>query len=470
MKRSVRTEILAMFIAMGVLILVMLWLNVMAFQVVEEQEHSIEADFKAYYEAAQSGDEAKMQEIKEDMDFWFGKMTTKIDGTIVFDVILVVVVAFVIVVNVITINKLVVNPARKASRQLKNITDKIENMEGDLTERINIKSNNEIGQLANGINAFMEQLQILMRRIKDESENLDKSTAEIIVQVSESNENVANTSAAMEELSASMEEVSATLDQIVTGSNGVYEDVQNMSQKADDGVSLVDEIHIRANEMYKKTVEGKDATTNLVAHIKENVDTAVEESKNVSKIDELTGDILDIASQTNLLALNASIEAARAGEAGKGFAVVAEQIRVLADGSKETANNIQAISGLVTEAVTKLAKSAEDMMTFIDKNVIKDYEGFVEIFSQYQRDADSMNEILVNFAENAAGMQQTMENINKGIGEISITVEESAKGVSNVAEHAVSLVSAMDMINTEVKGNKEISNSLSGEVKRFKAL
>ncbi len=274
----------------------------------------------------------------------------------------------------------------------------------------------------------------------------------------------------MEELSASMEEVSATLDQIVSSSNGVYEDVQSMSQKADDGVGLVEEIHVRANDMYQKTLDSKNATTTLVSEIKDNVDSAVEESKNVSKIDELTGDILDIANQTNLLALNASIEAARAGEAGKGFAVVAEQIRILADGSKETANNIQAISGIVTDAVTKLAKSTEEMMAFIDQNVIKDYEGFVDIVSQYQKDADSMNDILVNFAENAAGMQQAMESINKGINEISITVEESAKGVSNVAENTVNLVEAMDLINTEVKSNQEISHSLAEEVKRFKKL
>ena len=470
MKKSIRTEVLAMFIAIGVITLVMLVLNVMALNVMSGYEHSIEDNVTAYYEAADKGEAEEKTRLNAEMDSLFSKMSTKIDGTVIFNYILLALMVVIIIVDVLMINKTIVKPAVSANKQLKSITSKIENMEGDLTERINVKSKDEIGQLASGINAFVESLQMLMRNLKEQSEKLDSVAGEVITQVSDSNENVANTSAAMEELSASMQEVSATLEQIVTSSNGVYGEVKDMSQKADEGVGLVDEIHVRANDMYKRTVESKNATTALVSDIKENVDMAVEESKNVSKIDELTGDILDIANQTNLLALNASIEAARAGEAGKGFAVVAEQIRILADGSKETANNIQAISGIVTEAVTKLAKSTEEMMAFIDQNVIKDYEGFVDIVSQYQKDADSMNEILVNFAENAASMQQAMEVINKGVNEISITVEESAKGVSNVAENSVSLVEAMEQITGEVRTNQEISHQLATEVSRFKKL
>lgn len=469
-KTSIRTEVIAMLITMGFVMVIMLVMNVVALDVVKEQESSIETVIDAHHEALEKGDTAEQEKIDEDLESLFSKIRTKINGTIVFDYILLALMVIILAVNVLIINKSIVKPARGASKQLVDITSKIEASEGDLTERINIKSKDEIGELAKGINIFMEHLQILMKRIKEESTKLNESAEQIIAEVAESNENVGNTSAAMEQLSASMQEVSAALDQIVTGSNAVYEDVQRMSQKADDGVGMVDEIHARANEMYKSTVEGKNATNNLVEQIREMVDNAVVESKNVSKINELTGDILDIASQTNLLALNASIEAARAGEAGKGFAVVADEIRSLADNSRETANNIQAISELVTDAVTKLAKSADDMMQFIDKKVIKDYDGFVEIVGQYQNDADSMNEILVNFAENAASMQETMEIINKGISEISITVEESSKGVSNVAENAVNLVEAISAINEEVKGNKEISENLTAEVKRFKKL
>lgn len=102
------------------------------------------------------------------------------------------------------------------------------------------------------------------------------------------------------------------------------------------------------------------------------------------KINELTNNILNIASQTNLLALNASIEAARAGEAGRGFAVVADEIRNLAENSRDTANDIQNISVLVTEAVRVLSENAEEMLKFVGTDVIKDYDGFVDVVNQYQ--------------------------------------------------------------------------------------
>ena len=130
----------------------------------------------------------------------------------------------------------------------------------------------------------------------------------------------------------------------------------------------------------------------------------MEERKNVDKINELTGNILDIASQTNLLALNASIEAARAGEAGKGFAVVADEIRNLADNSRDTANDIQNISNMVTGAVDALAGNAEKMIQFISEHVMKDYDGFVDVADQYQNDADEMNLILMDFANKSGGM------------------------------------------------------------------
>jgi len=354
MKKSIGAKILAILITLGVLNAAMLILNVMALDTMKDYEKQIEADMDEYHAALDAGDTNAKEDIDADFENLFSKMGTKISGTEVFNVILLVFFIIVIIIALIYVNATIVKPAKQASKQLANITKKIENQDGDLTLRVNIKSQDEIGELVKGINKFIESLQGLMKQIKTNSEELVAASEKIITQVEGSNENAGSTSAAMEELSASMEEVSATLDQIVTGSNEVYDQVQQMSNKADDGVGMVDEIHVRANNMYTTTVEGKEATNNLVADIREMVEKAVEESKNVSKINELTGDILDIASQTNLLALNASIEAARAGEAGKGFAVVADEIRSLADSSRETANNIQLTSQIVTEAVAKL--------------------------------------------------------------------------------------------------------------------
>ncbi len=204
--------------------------------------------------------------------------------------------------------------------------------------------------------------------------------------------------------------------------------------------------------------------------IREELKTSVEESKSVDKIRELTDDILGIAGQTNLLALNASIEAARAGEAGRGFAVVADQIRVLADSSKNTANNIQEISGIVMNAVEKLSNNAENMLQFVDEKVLKDYDGFVDIVKQYQADAENMNDILTEFANSASSVNEVMQTMNQGLNDISITVDETAKGVTDVAESTSDLVNTMALIKDETEANQNISKTLSAEVNRFEVV
>ena len=295
-----------------------------------------------------------------------------------------------------------------------------------------------------------------------------ESSQVITEQVVESNESASNVSAATEQMAASMEEISATLGQLSNGSNNVLAEVQSMDASVKDGVGLVQDIKQRATKMHHSTLEGKENTGRTIMQIRETLQVALEDSRSAQKINEMTQEILSITSQTNLLSLNASIEAARAGEAGRGFAVVADEIRGLADSSAEAANNIQHISALVTEAVEKLARNAEEMLQFVDEKVMKDYDDFVEIVEQYKQDADIVDEILSGVAANTAGIHETIEDMNTGINDISTAVEENAKGITNVADSAVTLVEAMSEIQKETERNQQISEKLNGEVSRFK--
>lgn len=321
--------------------------------------------------------------------------------------------------------------------------EKMKENKGDLTARIPVRSKDEVGRLVSGINGFIENLQNVIKTIKINTKNLLDVSDNIVTQVSTSSESARNVSASTEELSANMQEISVSLDEIATESRDILEKVQNISNTADDGVDMVNDIKHRATSVYDKTVKSREATVGVINNIRTTLQAAVEESKSVEQINSLTSDILSITSQTNLLALNASIEAARAGEAGKGFAVVADEIRVLADSSRDTANNIQNISNLVTEAVEKLAANAGDMLKFVDEKVITDYEGFVKLANQYQEDADRMNQILTEFAGMSSQMETTMSTMNNSLGNISTAVDESAQGVTGVAENAVSLVNAI---------------------------
>ncbi len=396
------------------------------------------------------------------------RSTLKIEGTITFDFMFVALFVLVFVIAVVVVRRTIAGPAKRSEKILKDIVEKIEQNEGDLTERIPVTSSDEIGQMSAGINGFIEQLQNIMQKLREESLNLNGSVEAVMREIDESNESASNVSAAMEQMSASLEEISATLGSIVNGSGEVMSDIERMNDRMGDGVELVRQIKNRAGDMHRSTAESKASAVQVIADIRGKLQAALEESRSVEKINDLTGDILSITSQTNLLSLNASIEAARAGEAGRGFAVVADEIRVLADNSADTAGNIQNISNQVTGAVERLAKNAEEMLRFIDEKVMKDYDGFVDIVEQYEQDADSVDEILDEFAQNTAQISGTMERMSDGLNGIATAVDESAKGVTNVAESAVSLVDAITQIHQATETNQEISSKLSGEVGRFK--
>ena len=383
-----------------------------------------------------------------------------------YGLLVVFVIMFVLIMFVIT--RSVVTPAKKSEQMLNEIMEKIETGEGDLTLRIPVTTVDEVGQMTKGINSFIEILQILMQKLKIQSEDLMSSVQKVAGEISESNENACSISATMEQMSAGMEEIAATIGQIADGSDNVLNEVENMNNSVSSGVELVQKIKRRAGKMHQNTIDGKNATSDTIFEIRDTLKDALEESKSVEKIKELTGEILDITSQTNLLSLNASIEAARAGEAGKGFAVVADEIRALADSSANTANNIQNISNQVIGAVDKLAKNAEGILQFIDEKVMKDYDEFIVVVEKYKNDADTINGIFAEFSENTRDIKDTISVMHTGLNDMSIAVEESAKGVTAVAENAVSLAASITSIQQQTNSNREVSAMLSREVSCFK--
>ncbi len=406
--------------------------------------------------------------LAREADGLVGERTKAAEQMSILTIILFLVYAAAVVLVIIVVNHSIAKPAKLASRQLSRIIQKIENNEGDLTERIAAKTQDEVGELVKGVNSFIGQLQLIMQKIQKESLHMNELVNNITGGINHSNENASNVSATMEELSASMEEVSATLAQITEGTEEILKASRAMSSRAENGAGYVREMKGRAEDVKNLAAGSKESTNRMLDSIRLLLKNAIENSKSVDKINELTGDILDISSQTNLLALNASIEAARAGDAGKGFAVVADEIRVLADNSRDTANNIQHISALVTNAVEELAKNADNMLQFIDQTVLSDYDKFVDVANRYHDDADNMDDMLREFYERTQNLEATMAHMTDGIAGINTAVDESAQGVTMAAESTSELVEALSMIKSEADTNQEISAQLQDEVRRFK--
>lgn len=388
----------------------------------------------------------------------------------VFNIVCLVVGLLLLAAVVIIVRLTIVGPASLAGKELNRVVDLIEQGEGDLTVRIPVKSSDEVGRMAEGINVFLGQLQSVMIKLKGNALSMRDSAEKVRSEISNSNDVANSVSSTMEQMSASMEQMSATLTQIAGGSDVVLNQVKEMLEQVNQGGKLVDEIKVRAGEMHATTIKGKNDTSKTMDTIRADLEGAVEDSTSVEKINDLTGDILDIASQTNLLALNASIEAARAGEAGKGFAVVADEIRTLAENSTATANNIQSISDLVTQAVRKLSASAEELLSFVDEKVMKDYDNFVSVVDQYKEDAESVNQIIAQVSANTNEIEHTVQGMNSGLNDISVGVDESAQGIVQAAESTSDLVTALEGIREETDKNHEVSVEFEKVVSNFKKL
>ena len=364
----------------------------------------------------------------------------------------------------------VVQPVERTNKRLMEIVNDINNSQGDLTKRIEESGKDEIGQLADGINTFIGTLDNIMTHITSSSNDLNKIVGEVTENVSSANSNSCDISAAMEELSASMEEVSATAANVNTNAGDVGDNVKELADASKELLNYADEMDVRATELEKTAVENKDNTSGIIENIVAALNKAMEDAKSVDKVNDLTGEILSISSQTNLLALNASIEAARAGEAGKGFAVVAEEIRQLADSSRETASNIQNINNMVISAVHELSKNSEDIVTYINETVLPDYDNFVASGRQYKEDSNHVNEVVSKFNDMAGNLNTIVAEITDSIGSITTAIEESANAVTTAAMNTNDLVGEISKISSQMDSNNEIAGKLKTEADRFVSL
>lgn len=362
----------------------------------------------------------------------------------------------------------VAKPMKDASKKLGEIIEDVQDGKGDLTTHIECKRNDEIGQMVLGMNKFMDVLKEIIDKIKSGSFELEESANMVNEGVRAASNKITDTSATMEELAASMQEASSTVTDISGNIEQIKEEIDVMAEKTNEGLVHVDNIRKKADDMKADATNSQKSVNGMVNQISGELSTAIEQSRQVDKINELTDEILSISSQTNLLALNASIEAARAGEAGKGFAVVADEIRKLADDSRNTANGIQDISKLVTESVSNLAENAEKMLHFVNEEVLKDYDGMVETGENYHEDAGRMNEMMRELQAVAEKLKDAAEKIADAANGVADAVNQSAEGVGNVAEYTSDLAGHMTEINSSVEKNLTIADSLKSEVKDFR--
>jgi len=404
---------------------------------------------------------------QEDMDSAVDAQKKLFNYAIVLTIVLMAVAVFLVVVSVIICWMEISRPLVSINKKLGEVVDGIKAGRGDLTIRIPSRGKDEIGQMARGINVFIETLQKIMLQITDNSAKLDETVGEVIQRVETANDSSNDISSVMEELSASMEKISSTLTEINSNAENVGSNVTQIADESQGLLEYATNMQSRASVLENTAIENKQNTSSVVNSIIAKLKKAMEDSKSVDRVNDLTDEILSISSQTNLLALNASIEAARAGEAGRGFAVVADEIRQLADSSRETANNIQSINNMVVIAVKELIDSSDSIVQYINETILPDYDGFVDAGKRYNEDAVYVNKVVSQFSEMSVQLETLVKNITESISGIAASVDESADGISSAASNTNDLVREITQVTSAMSNNKDIATSLNQQAEQF---
>ncbi|MCR4778474.1 MAG: methyl-accepting chemotaxis protein [Lachnospiraceae bacterium] len=331
-----------------------------------------------------------------------------------------------------------------------------------------INKKNEIGALSKAIAAVQDSMKDTVGTINNSAADITGSVAELKSAVHEFVEEVTGVSAISQELAATMQETTATADNLSSASDNMAAHVEEAGLKNTEGMETVKGISERARKLREESVKAADASDIKARETEKTLAEAIEKSKQVEQITELTDTILNIADETGLLALNASIEAARAGEAGKGFAVVADSISKLADSSQDSAKQIQAITNSVTETVRNLCDSANDALRFVNEDLKAAYQKLIDTSNQYDKDAADMREILEGLQESNDGVQREIETVVGAFEGLKAATAEGAKGTTEVANEAERLTHTTDLVTGQNAILDEVAKALERNIAQFK--
>lgn len=388
---------------------------------------------------------------------------SSITTSIVFILISVAQIIFAIVISTMYL----VKPIVFINNSLGKMVEDIDNKQGDLSVRFGFNRLDEIGRMSNSINQFVITLENIMHQITKSSSQMHQIVEDVGEKVSFVDDSSNDISAAMEELSASMENVTNTVFGILDHMSEIGHHVDEISTSSDNLLEYSDRMEKSAITLKDNAMQNKNSTSDMMRQIIDKLQKSMEESRQIERVKELTGDIVNIADETNLLALNASIEAARAGQAGKGFAVVATQISQLSDASRHSAENIQSINNVIVKTVYELIDNASELVDYIKENILPDYDQFVQAGVQYNDDAQHIYQVVDNFHQMSMDLKKRVESVQNYIDTITSNVKESSSGINLAAVNTGKLSGDIKVISNRIMENKQVADRLSEEAERF---
>ncbi|MDB1949361.1 methyl-accepting chemotaxis protein [Clostridium tertium] len=360
------------------------------------------------------------------------------------------------------LSKNIIDPLNK----IKNLAYRLSSY--DFSIPISITRKDEFGQTAIALNSAQENVNDLIKMIMENSEDISASSEELSATVEELlskveiiDEAVNNIAAGMEESSAASEEISASVQEVDASINVLSATAMEGSNNANKSKSRASEVKNNSEKAIEETIKIYDEKQNKMKK-------AIEDGKIVETIKVMADTIGSIAEQTNLLALNAAIEAARAGEQGKGFAVVADEVRKLAEESKESAFTIQETIKNVQAAFKSSNETGNEILEFINKDVNAQFQAYKETGNQYYNDSDLVSKMSDEIAAMSEEITATIGQVSEAVQNMAVSSQKSSEDSVIIKESMDETTRAIEQVAQTAQSQAELAQNLNEMILKFK--
>lgn len=343
----------------------------------------------------------------------------------------------------------IVTPVNAAVNGLKDIAQG----DGDLTKRLAVNSRDEVGQLAEWFNTFLDKLQSLIKDISSKAQSLDMAAIDLTRLSGEMSHGVGEMSVSSGSVAAAAEEMNVNIQSVSSAMEQSSSNVSMVASSTEEMAATVNEIGQnaeRARSISEKAVLQSQLTSEKMASL----------GVSAKKIGGVTETITEISEQTNLLALNATIEAARAGEAGKGFAVVANEIKELA---RQTATATIDIKNQISEMQATTISTIDDIK--IISEVISDINNSINgIASAVEEQSTATSEISTNISQASQGILE----VNENVAQTTLVVADISRDIAQISHKSNQVGDGSSQVQQSAQGLSALANQLNAMISHFK--